>query len=146
MAEATIALDADALSAWIRGEIVVEGVAPALPAPVVYEACYGWMLDVGKANQRRREDLAAAYLNQLAALIEFIRSVPILRYTAEAQALFRSLRTGRGNRGTSDLRIAAICIAHAMPLLTRNRSDFADIPGLVLLDWDSYAATARPPH
>src|SRR5207302_9077729 len=113
MDESTLALDADALSAWMRQEITVPGAlggpVPALPAPVVHEACHGWILAIGKADQRRREDLAALYLDRLADLIEFVRSVIILRYTPDAQALFPSLRARCGSRGANDLRIAAIC-------------------------------------
>jgi len=34
-----------------------------------------------------------------------------------------------------DLRIAAISLANGLILLTRNLSDFAVIPGLVIEDW-----------
>ena len=59
----------------------------------------------------------------------------ILRYTPEALAVYRSLTPRRGNRSRQDLRIAAICLAHHVPLITRNISDFADVEGLQLLDW-----------
>jgi predicted nucleic acid-binding protein len=131
------ALDTDAFSSWFRGEVDLArhflDRSPALPVTVVEETCYGWILATPKAEQRGREDLIALYLDRLADLVEFSRGVLVLRYTPEAQAFYRSLRVGRGDRGRNDLRIAATCLAHQVPLLSRNRDHFADIEGLRLL-------------
>ena len=139
MAEGQVALDSNALAAWMRQDADLQQQpatdAPALPVYVLQEACYGWILAVQKAEQRRRDDLAAFYLDRLVELVEFSQAVNILRYTPEAQSIYRSLTSGRGNRGRRDLRIAAICIANELPLLTRNVADFDDIPNLVVLTW-----------
>lgn len=65
----------------------------------------------------------------------FARDVPILPYTLNSQSVFRQLTAGRGNRSRNDLRIAAICIAHEVPLLTRNLADFDGLPGLTVHTW-----------
>jgi tRNA(fMet)-specific endonuclease VapC len=139
MPEGLLAPDTNALSAWMRRDEKIErrlrDVSPALPVSALQEACYGWILAARKAEQRSREDLAAEHLDLLAALIEFSRNLVILRYTPEAQAIYRSLRRGRGNRGREDLRIAAICLAHDTGLLTRNVTDFSDFPGLRVASW-----------
>ncbi len=139
VADRLLAVDSNSLSAWMEGEGAIQsqlpGSVPALPAPVLQEACYGWILAILKAEQRSREDLIGRYLQWLAELVEFSQPLTILRYTDQAQALYRSLTPGRGNRGRNDLRIAAVCLAHNAPLLTRNVGDFQDIPGLELRTW-----------
>lgn len=58
------------------------------------------------------------------------RRVRVLSYTTQADALYQEWR-GHGIRtSTHDLRIAAICVAHAAKLISRNRRDFENLPGL----------------
>jgi len=114
---------------------LLAGYTPMLPVPVMEEAVSGRLLQVTKAEQRRREDLLAEALDRLADLLEFARTVRILRYPAAAHGIYRSLASGRGQRSRADLRIAAICLAHGVPLLTRNAADFQDLPGLDLRTW-----------
>jgi tRNA(fMet)-specific endonuclease VapC len=134
-----VALDTNALRALIAHDpamLAALGEAlPALPVVVLEETAQGWLLKVRKAQQASREDIVGLALDQLADAYAMARLTPLLRYTPEAQALFRQLRVGRGNRGKQDLRIAAICLAHQIPLLTRNRSDFDDIEGFRLIGW-----------
>jgi predicted nucleic acid-binding protein len=58
------------------------------------------------------------------------RVLPFDSSTARVAAAIAVLRT----RGLADTQIAATAIAHSMPLATRNTKDFADIPGLALVD------------
>jgi predicted nucleic acid-binding protein len=134
-----LAIDSNGLSAWIRPDphvlSLLESWTPVIPAPVLYESLEGWTLLVQKAAQRKREDLVGAALERLTAFHLFSRDLQVLPYDAAAQAVFRRLSSGRGSRGRSDLRIAAICIAQDLPLLTRNTVDFEDLPGIDLRTW-----------
>ena len=58
-----------------------------------------------------------------------------LLYTPEAQQIFVNFRSQRVRIGTQDLRIASIAIAHGGTVLTRNRKDFEQVPGLTIEDW-----------
>jgi tRNA(fMet)-specific endonuclease VapC len=102
---------------------------------VLAESLTGWHLLLERYRRKQDEAGLAAALNHLCEFQEFTRDLDLLRYTPEAQATFASLRQGRGKRGRDDLRIAAICIAHNVPLLTRNVRDFEDLPNLKLKTW-----------
>lgn len=59
-----------------------------------------------------------------------LRSMPLLSYTRIADAQYRAWRQRKLRVSTHDLRIAAICVAYSAKLITRNRRDFEQIPGL----------------
>jgi tRNA(fMet)-specific endonuclease VapC len=68
--------------------------------------------------------------------LNFYRIVPVLPYDESAAAQFARLRQIHLQRsGTQDLRIASIALSRGATLVTRNRRDFANIPGLRLDDW-----------
>ncbi len=50
-------------------------------------------------------------------------------------ACVTNFRSQRIRIGTQDLRIASIAIAHGGTVLTRNRKDFEQVPGLTIEDW-----------
>jgi tRNA(fMet)-specific endonuclease VapC len=59
----------------------------------------------------------------------------MLEYSIAAQEHFLALRQQRIRIGTQDLRIAAICLVNDLTLVTHNRQDFEQVPGLRLEDW-----------
>ncbi len=71
----------------------------------------------------------------LTETIRFLNAFEVLQYTVEAQQTFVRLRSERVRIGTRDLRIASIALVHGGIVLTRNRKDFAQVPGLVIEDW-----------
>jgi tRNA(fMet)-specific endonuclease VapC len=65
-------------------------------------------------------------------LLDFAK-FPAVDYDQPAEDQFQQLHAIR--IGTQDRKIAAIALANRMILVTRNRRDFARVPGLVLEDW-----------
>ena len=65
-----------------------------------------------------------------------IRELTVLSYTPQAEMQYQEWRKQKLRGSTHDLRIAAICIAHSVTLVTRNRRDFEHIPKLSVEFWD----------
>lgn len=61
----------------------------------------------------------------------------ILDFDDRAAAEFKDLKAAKVRIGTMDLRIAAIVLANAATLITRNLSDFRKVPGLRAEDWSA---------
>lgn len=71
------------------------------------------------------------FKNSLQLLIE----LSLLDFDPEAAASFHQLQSNRLRIGTMDLKIASICLAHDILLLSRNLRDFEKIPGLRVENW-----------
>jgi tRNA(fMet)-specific endonuclease VapC len=69
----------------------------------------------------------------LAETVQLFHEFPLVHFDQTAEHLFQQYR--RFRLGTQDLKIAAIALANRLTLLTRNRRDFARVPGLALDDW-----------
>ena len=98
----------------------------------VEETLQGWF-----ALLRRRKigrDQVTAYA-RLQRDIEALAKLTIIPFDQEAAAIFETLRAKDRRTGTMDLKIAAICIAHDVTLLTRNLADFNKVPGLRVENW-----------
>jgi len=65
-----------------------------------------------------------------------LREIKTLSFTEQAENLFKEWRNKKTKGSTHDLRIAASCVAHSVTLVSRNRRDFKDIPGLSVEFWD----------
>jgi tRNA(fMet)-specific endonuclease VapC len=87
--------------------------------------------EAGKA----RIPLDHAYL-LLERTLDDIREVKILSYTQPAELLVKEWRKQKIKGSTHDLRIAASCVVISATLVTRNRRDFQNIPGLSVEFWD----------
>ena len=59
----------------------------------------------------------------------------VLPFDPDSSATFQQLRSAHRRIGRMDLKIASICIAHDILLLTRNLADFRDLPGLRVENW-----------
>lgn len=96
------------------------------------EQTRGWMALL--SNCRTVKAQVEAY-GRLGKHLECYRRVPVLGFDDNAAVCFQRLRAGRIKVGTMDLKIAAITLSLNATLLTRNRLDFAQIPGLLVHDW-----------
>jgi len=98
----------------------------------VEEQMRGWLASIAK--ERRPERQVRAYL-QLADLFARFARFDISHFDESAAHIFLSLKTGRGHIGNQDLKIAAIALANDALLLTANRQDFEQVPGLRFENW-----------
>ncbi len=137
------AFDTDIYSDLVKGipSIVARmATVPAkeqfLPIVVVEEVIRGRLNAIRKAQAGgSRFSLERAY-ELFANALDDMQSLQILHYTTAADAVYRTLVAAKIRIGTRDLRIAAISIAHAAKLASRNKRDFELIPGLNLEVWN----------
>jgi tRNA(fMet)-specific endonuclease VapC len=71
----------------------------------------------------------------LASTLDLFQPLAIVPFDQAGEQEFQQLLRLRLRSGTRDLKIAAVSLAHRLTLLTRNRRDFARVPGLVLDNW-----------
>lgn len=67
--------------------------------------------------------------------IEFFAAWVVLPWDTAAADLFLSFRREGVRIGLMDLKIACITLFHDATLLTRNTSDFAQVPRLRVANW-----------
>ncbi len=73
----------------------------------------------------------------LVAAEQMFRLFPLIPFDDDSERRYQQLR-GSGLRvGSLDLKIAAIALTISLTVLTRNRADFARVPGLNLQDWSA---------
>ena len=101
------------------------------------EQLRGWLKLIRRASTQ--EGQVAAYRG-LRIGLGYFGSVQLLDFDPLATAQFEKLRKQKIRIGTRDLRIGATVLAVDGVLLTRNRRDFGQIPGLVIEDWSTEPA------
>jgi tRNA(fMet)-specific endonuclease VapC len=103
---------------------------------VAEEVMRGQLSAIRRAQARvARVSLEQAYA-YLQEALSVLRNLQFLPYTTVAHALFQAWRAANIRVGTQDLRIAAICVAHGVRLVTRNARDYSQIPGLIIDVWN----------
>lgn len=106
----------------------------AIAAPTVQEALRGRFATLAKVLPPDRVvEGYARLLRTFRALQELL----VLPYDADCEREFQRLRGGRLRVGTLDLRIAATALTKGLTVVTRNRRDFGQVPGLVVEDWSA---------
>ena len=85
---------------------------------------------------RRSEGEARVHAyTKLLETVQFFSSVPVVPFDIACEQQFQALRAMRLRVGSRDLRIAATALVHSVVVITRNRRDFEQVPGLRLDDW-----------
>jgi tRNA(fMet)-specific endonuclease VapC len=108
----------------------------AVPIIVIEELIRGRLNTIRQAEAgRKRITIEQAYL-LLEQTLDDMRQVKTLSYTQQAERLLKEWRTKKIRGSTHDLRIAAICVTSSTTLVTRNRRDFQNIPGLSVEFWE----------
>ena len=111
------------LSATTPGEVVLCSVVRA-------ELIYGAL--------RSRDPEEA--LREVETFLEGLPSLPFDDRAADAYGPIRADLAAKGTPiGPNDLMIAAIAVANALTLVTRNVSEFSRVPNLRIEDWESDA-------
>jgi tRNA(fMet)-specific endonuclease VapC len=67
--------------------------------------------------------------------LQLFQEFPIVAFDVPCEREYQQLRSQRVRIGSKDLRIASIALVNRLILVTRNRSDFAQVPSLTLEDW-----------
>lgn len=134
-------LDTDHLSLFQRRHPQVVAKIQATPLPqraitiiTVEEQLRGRLSQIRSARKAESHIRACAALNDA---IRLFASIRILDYDEEANLRYEALRQMKTRIGSQDLRIAAIALATGSILVTRNRSDFEKVPGLIIEDWSA---------
>ena len=140
-----IVLDTDHLSVLERntqpGSTTLRAhLAHLLPDEVVTtiisyeEQMRGWMAYLVQSRSVAQQVVAYGRLLQH---LDHYRRIPILEFDGAAAVIFQRLRRARRHAGTMDLKIAAIVLSHDALLLSKNLTDFGQVPGLQVEDWTS---------
>lgn len=134
-------LDTDHISLFQRRHSLVvqrvEATAPVSIAVTVISAeeqIRGWFDSIRQASTASK--LQYSYL-RLHPTLDFLCAIQILDFDSDASNVYEGLRRQKIRIGTQDLRIAAIVLSMNGILVTRNRRDFGQVPGLLLEDWSS---------
>ena len=137
------AFDADILTQILRGNpVYAERVAmiPVAEQSVLIVAAEEILR--GRLNTIRQAEAGKAKITIEQAYQFFeqalkdLQELTVLSYIAAAEVQYGEWRKQKLRGSTHDLRIAAICIAHAVTLVTKNRRDFEHIPGLSVEFWE----------
>ena len=107
----------------------------------VEEQMRGWLAAVAKERKARRQ---VHPYGELARLFEFFADYEIVRFDNAAADLFDTF--GAIHIGSLDRKIAAIAVVNDALLLTANRRDYEQVPGLRFENWlDEPPAATEPP-
>lgn len=106
--------------------------AVGVSAVTVEESLRGRLAALSRADNGPRRIIRYRLLLES---LDLLSQFPLVPYDQASENHFQQLRSLRLRVGTQDLKIAAIALANKVVLLTRNRRDFAQVPGLALADW-----------
>ena len=92
----------------------------------------GWLALIAEAKNSEQEIFA---YERLHLSLEAYRKTTVLDFDEKAVAVFQEFKAQKIRVGTMDLKIAAIAVSRNAILVSRNLSDFMQIPHLSVEDW-----------
>lgn len=134
-------LDTDHVSLILRGDVRLRGKVEQHPDActtviTIQEVFNGW---ITRLNQAKPSDDFVQLYTLFAQSIEYLKQTEIMNFSQDADRYFRlllqqnpALRKARLQR---DMRIAAIALSQNATIVTRNKKDFGQVPGLQIVDW-----------
>jgi tRNA(fMet)-specific endonuclease VapC len=132
-------LDTDILTLYQRGDLNVIRNAQARPLDQlavtiisVEEQLSGWYTEL---RQAKRIDRLAQVYQRMTNAVRFLVRFHIVTFAESAIVRYEGLRAAHRRLGKDDLRIAAIVLEEGDTLVTRNTTDYQQIPGLRIEDW-----------
>jgi len=96
------------------------------------EQMRGWLSFIAKSKNLEQQIYAYQKLHRF---LESYRNTSVLDFDEKAAAELEKLKSQKIRVGAMDLKIAAIAIANNAILVSRNLSDFEQIPDLTVKDW-----------
>ena len=96
------------------------------------EQMRGWLSFVAKS--KTLEEQIYAY-SKLQPFLDNFRESLVLDFDEKAADVFQQLKSQKIRVGTMDLKIAAIAVSNNAILVSRNLSDYEQIPNLTVHDW-----------
>jgi tRNA(fMet)-specific endonuclease VapC len=120
---------AEALQQRLAGQSDVDVGTTAI---TLEEQSRSWLSLINRYSDVRQQ---VAYYDRFVASFRFFAKWHIVAFDDAAAVRFQELRSARIRIGSTDLKIAAICLANGATLLSRNLADFLQVPDLHVEDW-----------
>jgi len=102
----------------------------------VQELFNGW---VSRINDPSLVHNLPGLYSKLWTTVKYLQTIEVLDFTPEADTCLKKLLKDhpplRKNRLQKDMRIAAIALSVGATVITRNKRDFCQVPGLLIEDW-----------
>jgi len=134
-----VLLDTDHVSLHERGHLPLRArLASFLPDEVAVSIVTVEEMLRGRLAILARRSTGEARVHAYTKLLEtahFFGTISVVPFDMAYEQQFQALRAMRLRVGSRDLRIAATALVQNVVLITRNRRDFEQVPGLRLDDW-----------
>ncbi len=138
-----IILDTDCLSLFDRekhleASVLHRNLAHFAPEEIVTtiitfeEQMRGWLTYLSRCRNIQEQIFAYQRLNQF---LDNFRKIAVVQFDEKAAAVFQEFKSQKIRVGTMDLKITAIAVSNDAILVSRNLSDFMQIPNLIVEDW-----------
>jgi len=92
----------------------------------------GWLAFIAKSKTIEQQIYAYQKLHRF---LESYRNTSVIDFDEKAAEIFQKLKSQKIRIGTMDLKIAATALSRNAILVSRNLSDFQQVPELIVEDW-----------